>query len=115
MYRQTAEKTTETVLLGSSMHVARKQAPTSVPPEQLTIGTRPRPTCSKSHAYGSGFHGSPVVQNARSDERSAAGSPFGNSARVRVGDSPSIVTRSASTSFQRRSSGQSGAPSAKTI
>ena len=63
----------------------------------LTIGTRPPPTLSKSQRYGSGFHGSPVVQIARSEERSASGSPLGISARTSVGETPSIVTRSCST------------------
>ena len=39
----------------------------------------------------------------------------GMSARTSVGERPSMVTRSGSTSRQRRSPGQSGAPSAKTI
>ena len=65
--------------------------------------------------YGSGFHGSPVVAIARSDVVSACGSPFGMRARISVGETPSIVTRSCSTSRQSRSSGQSGAPSAKTM
>ena len=78
----------------------------------LTIGIRPPPaTCSFSQSYGPAFHGSPVVVTARSDERSASGSPFGISARTSVGETPSIVTRSSSTSRQSRSSGQSGAPS----
>ena len=42
------------------------------------------------------------------------GSPCGISARTSVGERPSIVTRSDSTSFHSRSCGQSGAPSAKT-
>ena len=46
---------------------------------------------------------------------SVCGSPFGSSARISVGETPSIVTRSCSTIRQSRSSGQSGAPSAKTI
>jgi hypothetical protein len=53
----------------------RKQAPISVPPEQLMIGQRPPPTFSKSHMYGSGFHGSPVVTMVLRDERSVSGSP----------------------------------------
>ena len=110
-----AGKPSATGLIGSVSTVVRKQAPTSVPPLMFTIGTRAPPTRSKSHMYGSGFHGSPVVQNARSDERFARGSPFGISARTSVGERPSIVTCSDSTSRQRRSSGQSGAPSAKTI
>ena len=39
------------------------------------------------------------------------GTPFGISALISVGETPSIVTRSSSTSFQSRSSGRSGAPS----
>src|SRR5690348_18371128 len=54
----------EHVLIGAATVGERKQAPTSVPPEQLMIGQRPPPTCSKSQRYGSGFHGSP-----RSEER----------------------------------------------
>ena len=52
------------------------------------IGTREPPTFSNSHRYGSGFHGSPVVTNVRSDERSATGSPCGSSARTSVGERP---------------------------
>src|SRR5206468_1318329 len=86
------------------------------PPEQLMIGTREPPTFSNSQRYGSGFQGSPVVTNVRSDERSLDGSPCGSSERVSVGESPSEVTRSCSTVRQRRSCvGKSGAPSAKTI
>ena len=80
------------------------------------IGTREPPTFSKSQRYGSGFHGSPVVTNVRSDERSLDGSPCGSSARDERGREaerrdallldrlPEPVGR-----------GQSGAPSAKTI
>ena len=110
-----AGKPSATGLIGSVITVVRKHAPTSVPPLMFTIGVRDRPTCSKSQRYGSGFHGSPVVQSARSDERSVRGSPFGMSARTSVGERPSIVTRSDSTRRQSLSSGQSGAPSAKTI
>ena len=110
-----AGKPSATGFTGSVITVVRKQAPTSVPPEMFTIGTREPPACSKSHMYGSGFHGSPVVQNARSDERSARGAPFGIRARTSVGDRPSIDKRSDSTRRQSRSSGRSGAPSAKTI
>src|SRR6185436_1624706 len=90
----------------------RKHAPTSVPPEMLMIGMLPPPaTCSFNQSYGPAFHGSPVVVIARNDERSVSGSPFGISARTRVGETPSIVTLSSSTRRQSRSSGQSGAPS----
>ena len=34
------------------------------------IGSRPPPTSSKNHRYGSGFHGSPVEPRIRSDDRS---------------------------------------------
>src|SRR6266699_3614922 len=103
-------------LIGSTGVGERKQAPTSVPPEQLITGTRDPPTVSNSHRYGSGFQGSPVVTKVRKDERSLAGSPWGISARVRVGERPSDVTRSCSTVRQRRSwAGQSGAPSANTM
>ncbi len=105
----------EHALIGIDGTGERKHAPTSVPPEQLMIGTRPPPTVSKSQRYGSGFHGSPVVTKVRSDERSAVGSPCGASARTSVGESPSDVTRSCSTVRQSRSAGQSGAPSANTI
>src|SRR4029450_9441257 len=36
----------------------RKQAPPSVPPDRLMIGSRPSPTSSENHRYGSGFPGS---------------------------------------------------------
>src|SRR5579863_8146904 len=71
MSSPTAGKPTDTGLIGSVTIVVRKHAPTSVPPEQLTIGTLEPPTLLNSQRYGSGFHGSPVVQIARSDERSA--------------------------------------------
>src|SRR5581483_10648470 len=100
-------------LTGSVITVVGTHAPTSVPPLMLSIGTREPPTRSKCHMYGSGFLGSPVVQNALSDERLARGSPCGITARTSVGESPSIVTRSPSTIDHRRSAGQSGAPSAK--
>jgi hypothetical protein len=54
------------------------------------------------------------VQIAFSDDMSDVGSPWGMRARTSVGETPSIVTRSASTSFQTRSGGKSGAPSAYT-
>ena len=92
----------------------RKHAPTSVPPEQLMIGQRPPPTCSNNHRYGPGFQGSPVVTIVRSEDRSAAGSPFGMSARMSVGEQPRMLTCSSSISDQSRSSGQSGAPSINT-
>src|SRR5215207_593100 len=92
----------------------RKQAPTSVPPEQLMIGQRPPPTSSKSQRYGCGFHGSPVVTIVRREERSLSGSPCWRSARIRVGEQPSTVVRSSSISVQRRLGGRSGAPSIKT-
>ena len=104
----------EQALIGTTGVGERKHAPTSVPPEQLMIGQRPPPTSSKSHWYGPGFQGSPVVTSTRSDERSARGSPCGISARVSVGEMPRIVTPSCSITCQSRSSGQSGAPSAKT-
>src|SRR5204862_857319 len=62
-------------LIGTDGTGVRKHAPTSVPPEMLISGTRPLPAVSKSQRYGSGFHGSPVVTNVRSDDRSAVGSP----------------------------------------
>src|SRR5438874_9633868 len=105
----------EQALIGTDGTGERKQAPTSVPPETLISGTRRPPTVSKSQRYGSGFQGSPVVTNVRSDERSALGSPCGASARTSVGERPSDVTRSLSTVRQSRSAGQSGAPSPKAI
>src|SRR5712691_8429048 len=80
---------TEQALIGPAGVGVRKQAPTSVPPVQLITGTREPPTCSKSQRYGSGFQGSPVVTNVRSDERSLVGAPYGSRARVSVGESPS--------------------------
>ena len=103
-------------MIGADGVGERKHAPTSVPPEQLMIGTREPPTFSKSQRYGSGFHGSPVVTNVRSEERSCVGSPCGSSARderrreaerghaLLLDRLPEPVGR-----------GQSGAPSAKTI
>src|SRR5438876_6410799 len=84
----------EQALIGIATVGERKQAPTSVPPEQLMIGHRPPPTSSKSHWYGPGFQGSPVVTIVRSDERSASGSPCGTRALVSVGEIPSTETRS---------------------
>src|SRR6266516_873244 len=63
----------EQVLIGVAGVGERKQAPTSVPPEQLMIGQRPPPTARCSQRYGSGFQGSPVVTRTRSEERSASG------------------------------------------
>ena len=111
-HARSAGPPTEHSLIGIAGVGDRKQAPTSVPPEQLMIGQRPPPTCSNSQRYGSGFQGSPVVTMMRSDERSCCGSPCGISARMSVGEQPRIETRSSSTSRQRRSAGQSGAPSA---
>src|SRR5689334_25239437 len=50
----------------------KKQAPTSVPPEMLMIGSRPPPTTSKYQCQGASFHGSPVDARMRNDERSCA-------------------------------------------
>src|SRR2546421_3736434 len=94
----------EQALIGTAGVGDRKHAPTSVPPEQLMIGQRPPPTCSNSHRYGSGFHGSPVVTITRSDERSrrsTSSAPCGISARTSVGESPRIDTRSLSTTLVR--------------
>jgi hypothetical protein len=106
----------EHALIGSATVGDRKQAPTSVPPEQLMIGQRPPPTTWCSQRYGSGFHGSPVVTSTRSDERSCRSTssrPCGTNALVNVGEIPSTATRSCSTSAHSRSdAGQSGAPSA---
>src|SRR5580765_2124564 len=68
---------TEHALIGAIGVGERKHAPTSVPPVQLMIGTREPPTFSNGQRYGSGFHGSPVVTNVRSDDRSLVGSPCG--------------------------------------
>ena len=45
---------TEHALIGPTGVGERKHAPTSVPPEQLMIGTREPPTFSASHRYGLG-------------------------------------------------------------
>src|SRR4029079_18421758 len=100
----------EHALIGTDGTGDRKHAAISVPPEMLITGTRPPPTVSKSQRYGSGFHGSPVVTNVRNDERSASGSPCGERPRTSVGDRPSEVTRSSSTSRQRRAAGPAGGP-----
>ena len=93
----------------------RKHAPTSVPPEMLMTGQRPPPTSLKNHMYGSGFHGSPVEPSTRSDDKSCfrtCSSPAGISARIRVGEMPSVVMRWRSTMSQIRSgAGWLGAPS----
>ena len=47
-----------------------RQAPTSVPPVMLMIGSRPRPTFSNSQRQDSGSHGSPVEARIRSRLRS---------------------------------------------
>src|SRR5438874_13452200 len=78
----------EQALIGIAGVGERKQAPTSVPPEQLMIGHLPPPTSAKSHRYGSGFHGSPVVTIVRSDERSVSGSPCWIRLRIKVGETP---------------------------
>src|SRR4029079_19299654 len=75
----------EHALIGIAGVGERKQAPISVPPEQLMIGHRPPPTRSKSHRYGSGFHGSPVVTITRSEERSCVGSPLADLTPVFAG------------------------------
>ena len=83
------------------------------------IGTRPPPATRWSQRYGSGFQGSPVEPRIRSEERSCRpghSSPLGFSARISVGDTPSIVTRCRSTeAHSRLGSGWSGAPSYITI
>src|SRR5437763_15184372 len=60
----------EHTLIGSTGKGDKKQAPTSVPPERLMIGTLPPPATRWSQRYGSGFQGSPVDPRIRSDERS---------------------------------------------
>src|SRR5436309_5805837 len=60
----------EQVLIGIATVGERKQAPTSVPPEQLMIGQRPPPTTSCSQRYGCGFQGSAGVTSTRSEDRS---------------------------------------------
>src|SRR3954454_10698202 len=57
---------------GSTGCGARKQAPTSVPPEMLMTGQRPPPTTSEYQRQGASFHGSPVEPMIRSDDRSWA-------------------------------------------
>ena len=107
---------TEHALIGPIGVGERKHAPTSVPPVQLMIGTREPPTSSNSQRYGSGFHGSPVVTNVRSDDRSLARRAVRQQrARERRreperGDALLLDGRQS-----RSGVGQSGAPSAKTI
>src|SRR3954471_11937648 len=60
----------EQTLIGSTGNGLRKQAPTSVPPDRLMIGTAPPPATRWSQRYGSGFHGSPVEPRILSDDRS---------------------------------------------
>src|SRR5438552_15695700 len=87
----------EHALIGSAAVGERKQAPTSVPPEQLMMGQRPPPTTWYNQRYGSGFQGSPVVTSTRNDERSCPSSssrPGGIHARVRVGQIASPATTS---------------------
>ena len=60
------------------------------------IGSRPPPTTSDSHRYGSGFQGSPVDAKSRSELRSCdrtGSSPNGIRPRTSVGDRPRIDTR----------------------
>ena len=88
-----------------SMLTDSRQAPISVPPEMLMIGTRSPPTSLNSHHHGSGFHGSPVDPMARSVDRShpaAWWAPWGWRARIRVGDMPRTVMPSDSTNCQVR-------------
>src|ERR671915_977157 len=106
---------TEQDLVGMTGAWPRKHAPTSVPPEMLMIGHRPRPTTSANQRYGSGFHGSPVEPRIRSFERSRdrTGSvPAGINARTRVGEIPSTETPCRShISHTRPGPGWLGAPS----
>ena len=85
----------------------RKHAPTSVPPERLMIGSRPPPTSSKNHRYGSGFHGSPVEARIRRRREVVRADRLvaraGSSARISVGETPRCVMRCRSTIDQRRS------------
>ena len=111
-----AGKPSATGLIGSVITVVRKHAPTSVPPLMFTIGVVRAADVLEEPAVRVG-----VPRLAGRADRlqrrrgSSSGSPCGISARTSVGERPSIVTCSDSTSFQSRSCGQSGAPSAKTI
>src|SRR5437763_14121114 len=60
----------EQVLIGVAPAGERKQAPTSVPPEQLMIGQRPPPATSARQRSGSGFQGQPDVTSTRSEDQS---------------------------------------------
>ena len=91
--------------------VERKHAPTSVPPLDVHDRLRRRRRrARRASGTGRGSTARRSCRSARSDERSARGSPFGISARTSVGERPSIVTRSDSTSRQSRSSASRARP-----
>src|SRR5437763_15467765 len=78
--------------IGATTWGDKKHAPTSVPPEMLTIGQRRSPTTSKYQRQGASFHGSPVDASTRSDDRSCARtgpSPCAISERMSGGEAPS--------------------------
>ena len=58
------------------------------------IGSFPLPTVSNSHIQGSGFHGSPVEANKRSEDRSCwrtGSSPCSIRERISVGETPRML------------------------
>ena len=60
-------------LIGSMIETERKQAPTSVPPREVDDRRRARRRRARAASgTGAGFHGSPVVAIAVSDDRSAS-------------------------------------------
>ena len=101
---------TEHALIGPIGVGERKQAPTSVPPEQLMIGTRAAADVLEQPAVRLGV---PRLagRHERAERREVApsASPCGSSARTSVGERPSDVTPSSSTSRQSRSASASRA------
>ena len=93
----------------------KKQPPTSVPPERLTIGNRPSPTSRSSHSYASGGMGSPPVASTRSDSRSyldrRSRSPADINPRTTLGPIASTVVRFLSADSNSRVMGAIGLPS----
>ena len=74
------------------------------------IGSRPPPTTSDSHRYGSGFQGSPVDAKRRNELRSCertGSSPKGIRLRTSVGDRPRTDTSWRSHNAHSRSAGAS--------
>ena len=107
---------TEHALVGRIGVTERKHAPTSVPPEQFTIGIRPFPADVLVEpvvrpAVPGLAGGDDRAQRREVRDRLAVRMR----ARTSVGEMPSIVIRSLSTILQRRSGGRSGAPSMSTI